>query len=75
MYDPATMVTPKPFSETFKVLREQLGLTQMEAAVLLDSTPSQVSRWEGGTSVPHTLTQEGILARLRKAGRKGKPAG
>jgi len=74
MYDPAAMTTPKPFSAVFKDLREQLGLTQLQAANALGTTPTQVSRWENGEQTPRPLTQDGILAKLhaelKKSSRK-----
>jgi len=74
MYDPTVMTTPRPFSATFRELREQLDWTQLQVAVFLGVTPPQVSRWETEASTPRPLTQDGILAKLRaevkKAARK-----
>lgn len=59
---------PKPFGEQLKALREELGLTQVEAAKILGVTSRAISLWEIGTDAkrqPHELTQEGALARLK----------
>lgn len=65
------------FGARLKALRSQLGMTQMQLAVLLETTPSQVSLWESGASAPRPLAQEGALARidaeLKKRAKK-KPA-
>lgn len=54
------------FSELLKSERARLGLTQSEAAALLEVSPRAIWQWESGKE-PITLTQEGALARLRKA--------
>lgn len=53
------------FAEQIKFERERLGLTQAEAATLLDISPRAVWQWEQGQE-PIKLTQEGALARLQK---------
>ena len=58
------------FSEQLKTTRESLGLTQAEAAALLDISKSALEKWEAGAKVPKTLTQEGALARLARQKRK-----
>lgn len=54
-----------PFGEQLKALRDELGLTQVEAAKILGVTSQAVSNWERGQD-PHELTQEGALNRLRQ---------
>ena len=53
------------FPEQLKAQRERLGLTQAELASFLDVSPRAVWQWEKGT-LPHVLTQEGVMARLNK---------
>lgn len=53
------------FSEKIKSERERLGLTQAEAATLLDVSPRALWQWEQGQE-PIALTQEGALARLER---------
>jgi transcriptional regulator with XRE-family HTH domain len=48
---------------TLKELREAKGLTQMEVAVKLGTTPTTVSNWERGEQVPRT-SQIPALAQL-----------
>ena len=56
------------FAAKIKSERERLGLTQAEAIKLLgDISFEALSKWERGLSIPHEITQEGALARLRKA--------
>ena len=57
------------FPEQLKNHRERLGLTQAELAAFLDVSPRAIWQWEKGT-LPHVLTQEGVLARLTKAKRR-----
>jgi len=54
------------FASQLKSERARLGLTQAEAAVLLDVSPRAVWQWEKGEE-PLALTQEAALARLKKA--------
>lgn len=54
------------FAEQIKAERQRLGLTQTEAAGLLEVSPRAIWQWEAGKE-PITLTKEGALARLRKA--------
>ena len=60
------------FAEQLKAHRQRLGLTQSEAAALLD-VPAR-TYWEGesGKTTPHAITQEGAIARLSKAKRPPK---
>lgn len=57
------------FAETLKSERQRLGLTQAEAAAVLDVKPRTIWKWENN-ELPLHLTQEGALARLRAM--KGK---
>lgn len=54
------------FSEQLKSERERLGLTQAEAATLLDVSPRAIWKWEDGEE-PLAVTAEGVIARLKKA--------
>jgi DNA-binding XRE family transcriptional regulator len=54
------------FAEQLKVHRERLGLTQAELASFLDVPARTYWEWESGKTTPHTITQEGALARLSK---------
>lgn len=56
------------FGAQLKALREELGLTQVEAAKILGVGRNTLITWEKGTDPnrqPHVLTQEGALTRLR----------
>lgn len=55
------------FAENLKAERQRLGLNQSEAAALLDVSFEALSKWERGLSTPAEITQEGALARLKKA--------
>ena len=46
--------------------RTRLGLTQTEAAVVLETSASWVDKAERNQRAPHILMQEGALARLAK---------
>jgi len=63
------------FAEKLKAARERLGLTQAEAAALLDVSFEAVSKWERGLSTPAAITQEGALSRLSSAGRAAGAGG
>lgn len=54
------------FAETLKSFRESLGLTQAEAAALLDCGKRTLEHWEAGDRTPLPVTQEGALARLAR---------
>lgn len=54
------------FAAELKSELGRLGLTQAEAAELLDVSPRAVWKWLHG-SEPLTITAEGVLARLRKS--------
>ncbi len=53
------------FAAELKSELGRLGLTQTEAAELLDVSPRAVWKWLHG-SEPLTVTAEGVLARLKK---------
>jgi transcriptional regulator with XRE-family HTH domain len=55
------------FAEQLKAHRQRLGLTQSEAAALLDVSASWVDKAERNKRDPLAITQEGALARLSKA--------
>ena len=55
------------FSESLKSERRRLGLNQSEAAALLEVSFEALSKWERGLSTPAEITQEGAMARLKKA--------
>jgi transcriptional regulator with XRE-family HTH domain len=46
--------------------RESLGLSQAEAAALLECGKRTLEHWEAGDRIPLAITQEGVLARLEK---------
>jgi DNA-binding transcriptional regulator YiaG len=54
------------FAHQIKQSRERLGLTQAQAASLLDISKSTLEKWEAGVKTPKPLTQEGAFARLAK---------
>ena len=54
------------FSESLKRERLRLGLTQVQAASLLDVSKSIIEKWESKNRIPIKLTQEAALARLGK---------
>jgi DNA-binding transcriptional regulator YiaG len=53
------------FAEKLKTTRESLGLSQAEAAALLECGKRTLEHWEAGDRVPLAITQEGALNRLR----------
>jgi hypothetical protein len=52
------------FSDQLKTERKRIGLIQAEADAILSSR-GKIAAWESGRNIPHVLTQEGALARLR----------
>jgi transcriptional regulator with XRE-family HTH domain len=54
------------FAQQLKAERKRLGLTQADAAKLLDVSPRAIWKWEHGNE-PLAVTAEGVLARLKKA--------
>lgn len=53
------------FADQLRSERTRLGLTQVEAAMLLDVARDTVASWESERNMPIAVTQEGVLARLR----------
>jgi transcriptional regulator with XRE-family HTH domain len=54
------------FATELKAELARLGMTQAEAAAVLDVSPRAVWKWLHG-SEPLAVTAEGVLARLRKS--------
>jgi DNA-binding transcriptional regulator YiaG len=54
------------FAKKIKSQRQRLGLTQAEAAVMLDVSKRALEQWEAGERTPLPVAQEGALARLAK---------
>ena len=55
------------FPDQLRSQRKRLGLTQSEAAQLLEVSKSAYEKWETGVIDPLAVTKEGVLARLHKA--------
>lgn len=55
--------------ESLKRIRVRYGLTQTDAAILLDTTLTSVNRWERGKLKPCAKTKEKI-AQLRQLGKR-----
>jgi transcriptional regulator with XRE-family HTH domain len=55
------------FAEQLKSQRQRLGLTQSEAADLLEVSASWMDKAEREIRTPIKITQEGAIARLSKA--------
>ena len=60
------------FAEQLKSQRQRLGLTQSEAAEMLEVSASWVDKAEREIRTPIKITQEGAIARLSKAKRLPK---
>lgn len=58
------------FAEQLKSQRQRLGLTQSEAADLLEVSASWVDKAEREIRTPIKITQEGAIARLTKSKRR-----
>lgn len=58
------------FAAQLKAERKRLGLTQPEAAALLDLKDRTYWEYESGSSTPPAIAQEGALARLKCAKKK-----
>lgn len=54
-----------PFSDQLKSARKRLGITQAEAAALLDTPARTYWQYESGNTIPPQPYQEGALARLK----------
>lgn len=52
------------FSEQLKAHREKHGQTQAQLAAFLGVSARAIWQWEQG-ALPHLLSQEGVIARLR----------
>lgn len=48
------MTTPSSFALELATRRKQRGISQLEVAVQLGVTPTTVSRWENGHTLPHS---------------------
>lgn len=55
------------FPALIKSERARLGITQAEAAALLDVPARTLWEWEHGKTEPLAVAQEGVIARLKKA--------
>jgi transcriptional regulator with XRE-family HTH domain len=60
------------FRNQLRSLRENQGLTQAEVAAILGVSPPRISEWERGVRTPKPLTQEAIIAKLKKKKKKRK---
>ena len=63
------------FAEQLRAARERLGITQPEAARIVNMSAEWVSKCERGPTIPPTISQEGALARLRATNRPRKSKG
>jgi transcriptional regulator with XRE-family HTH domain len=59
---------------TLTVLRQKVGLTQMDLALAISSSQTHVSHWESGSVIP-LAKAEAMLAILRIKDRSALPAG
>ncbi len=59
------------FRDQLRSVREKRGLTQAQVADVLGVSPPRISEWERGIRTPKPLTQEAIMAKMKKA-KKGK---
>lgn len=63
------------FAEQLKAARERLGLTQSEAALVVDMSAEWISKCERALTIPPAISQEGALERLRAAKKRGTRKG
>ena len=56
----------QPFAKKLRALRIRARLTQAQLAKRLGCSPPRISEWERSVRTPKSLTQEAILARLKK---------
>jgi len=63
------------FAKQLKSARQRLGLTQSEAALVVDMSAEWVSKCERGLTIPPGISQEGALERLRAAKKRGTRKG
>lgn len=61
------------FAEQLKAQRQRLRLTQAEAAALCEVSPRGWWKWEDGGDTL-SVTQEGVIARLKRAKPRHAPA-
>ena len=61
---------PVKFGQRLKKLRIDKNCTQEEIADALGCATPRISEWERSVRVPKPLTQEGILARIKKVKKK-----
>lgn len=59
------------FSDLIKAERARLNLTQAEAATLLDVPARTLWEWEHAKTEPLPVAQEGVIARLKRAKKRG----
>ena len=50
------------FSETVKIVRKQLGLSQQQLATALNLSFSTINRWENGHVVPSNIAQKAFIS-------------
>lgn len=55
------------FADLIKSERARLGLTQADAATLLDVPARTLWEWEHAKTEPLAVAQEGVIARLKRA--------
>lgn len=55
------------FALAIKLHRDRLGITQAEAATLLDVSPRVLWKWENQGGDTLAVTMEGVIARLKFA--------
>ena len=53
------------FADQLKQERERLGITQAQAASLIEVPARTYWEWEAEKTTPYAITQEGALERLR----------
>jgi DNA-binding transcriptional regulator YiaG len=53
------------FADTIKAERKRLGLTQAEAAAVLEVPARTLWEWEHGKTTPLPVAQEGVIARFK----------
>ena len=52
------------FADKLKQERERLGITQAQAAAIIDVPARTYWEWEAEKTTPYLITQEGALKRL-----------
>jgi transcriptional regulator with XRE-family HTH domain len=61
------------FGQQLRTERQRLGLSQTEAAALLEVSLSSIQKWELDMKTPKLVMQEGIMARLAAFNRLNDP--